>query len=61
MFYYNLDGNFLNNKTGNQTAVGGQMLTDIQFVYWSGTELVPGNTAWRFDFSGGFQFPPACC
>src|SRR5688572_455471 len=37
MFYYNLDGNFGDNKTGTQTALGGEELTGIQPGYWSGT------------------------
>jgi hypothetical protein len=51
MFYYNLDGNLGDNKTGNQTAVGGQMLTDIQPTYWSGTEF-DSDFAWGFRFDG---------
>jgi hypothetical protein len=54
MFYYNLDGNLFDDKTGNQTAVGGQMLTGIQPVYWSGTEFVSGG-AWDFFFDDGSQ------
>ncbi len=54
MFYYNLDGNALDNKTGNQMAVGGQMLTAIQPVYWSGTGL-SSSIAWVFKFGYGIQ------
>jgi hypothetical protein len=53
MFYYNLGGTFPENKTGNQTAVGGEILTDIQPIYWSGTEGVhpSGTVAWFFLFN----------
>jgi hypothetical protein len=54
MFYYNLDGNFGDNKTGTQTAVGGEELTGIQRFYWSGTEVSPG-FAWHFNFGIGSQ------
>jgi hypothetical protein len=54
MYYYNLDGNLGDDKTGNQNAVGGQMLTDIQPVYWSGTEFSSG-VAWDFGFVDGLQ------
>ncbi len=55
MFYQNLAGQFGNNKTGTQTAVGGEGLTDIQQIYWSGTELFPGLNAWFFFFANGSQ------
>jgi hypothetical protein len=58
MFYYNLDGNFGDDKTGTQTAVGGQVLIDIQLVYWSGTQQNLGVSSWIFLFGdglGGFQ------
>jgi hypothetical protein len=51
MFYYNLDGNQNQNKTGTQTAVGGEMLTGIGSFYWSGTEFDSG-VAWDFGFAG---------
>ena len=54
MFYYNLGGTFPNDKTGNQTAVGGQMLTGIQSDYWSGTQYDSG-LEWDFSFSEGLQ------
>ena len=54
MFYYNLDGNLGDNKTGNQTAVSGEMLTDIQFFHWSATE-VNSVDAWSFTFGFGSQ------
>ena len=38
MYYINLGGNFLDDKTGNQT-VGGVTLHDIQKHLWSGTEF----------------------
>ena len=52
MFYYNLGGNFGDNKTGTQTALGGQVLTGIQPVYWSGTEF-DSDRAWNFNFFNG--------
>ena len=53
MFYYNLDGNQqTDNKTGNQLAVGGELLTGIQPDYWSGTEFDPG-LAWFVRFANG--------
>src|SRR6266513_4641735 len=55
MYYYDLGGRLGQNKTGNQTAVGGQMLTGIQPTYWSGTE-VNSNLAWGFRFSDGNRF-----
>ena len=55
MFYQNLAGLLGNNKTGTQTAVGGEVLTGIQPFYWSGTEFAPGNDAWGFTFGNGFQ------
>ena len=38
MYYYNLGGTFGQDKTGNQTAVSGVMLDNIQPFYWTGTE-----------------------
>ena len=56
MFYYNLDGNQLNDKTGNQTAVGGQMLTNIPRTSWSDTPLSgSGIFFWDFEFNFGRQ------
>jgi PEP-CTERM motif len=49
MFYYNLDGNPGDNKTGTQTAVGGEILTGIEGSYWSGTAF-GSNGAWEFFF-----------
>lgn len=54
MFYQNLAGLLGNNKTGTQTAVGGEVLTGIQPVYRSGTEVAPG-FAWVFGFDNGVQ------
>jgi hypothetical protein len=54
MFYYNLGGTFGNPKTGSQTAIGGEMLTGIQLVYWSGTDFGSG-AAWFFAFGNGGQ------
>jgi hypothetical protein len=56
MYYYNLPGSPGSNKTGTQTAVGGQMLTHIQRGYWSGTEFDSG-LAWLFGFDHGLQSP----
>ena len=50
MFYQNLAGLLGDNKTGNQTAVGGEVLTGIQTDYWSGTEYEPPNFALYFLF-----------
>lgn len=52
MFYYNLDGNFGDDKTGTQTAVGGEELTGIHARHWSGTDYDSGS-ARGFDFSEG--------
>jgi hypothetical protein len=60
MYYYNLGGHFGDDKTGTQTAVGGQVITGIQpdqFVgvdsgYWSGTAF-NSNLAWLFFFHAG--------
>ena len=55
MFYYNLAGIFGNWKGSTQTAVGGQVITDIQDVYWSAkAHEVPGQINWFFGF-GGYQ------
>jgi hypothetical protein len=54
MFYHDLGGAQGNNKTGIQTALGGQQLTGIQPCYWSGTEADSG-VAWYFGFGNGFQ------
>ena len=58
MFYYNLDGTPGQNKTGTQTAVGGQILTGISDIpdYWSGT-VIDSILAWRFSFGLGLQGP----
>jgi hypothetical protein len=53
MYYYNLARG--SDKTGTQTAVGGEELTGIHSLYWSGTRLGPGVVAWNFNFSNGFQ------
>jgi len=57
MFYHNLGGTLGSNKTGNQTALGGVTLDDIQNGYWSGTEF-DSSHAWGFSFGFGTQ-PPA--
>jgi hypothetical protein len=54
MYYYNLPGSPGSNKTGTLTAVGGQILTSIQGVYWSGTEF-DFLRAWFFIFVNGGQ------
>lgn len=57
MFYHNLGGTLGSSKIGNQTAVGGVTLDDIQNGYWSGTEF-DSSHAWGFSFGFGTQ-PPA--
>ena len=52
MFYYNLGGSFASPKIGTQTAVGGEQITNIQSLYWTGTELNSDN-AWNFNFNKG--------
>ncbi len=54
MFYQNLGGSFLDDLTGNQ-LVDGVNLTNIQSLYWSGTEF-DSFFAWGFDFGVGVQF-----
>ena len=58
MFYYNMGGSFLDNKTGNQT-VDGVLLTDVQSHYWSGTEFIDSTAAWSFRYADGnrLHFP----
>ncbi len=56
MFYHNLGGTFGTDKTGTQTSLlGGQTLTGIQPLYWSGTGF-NSSRAWGFNFVGGHQF-----
>ena len=56
MFYHDLGGISRQDKTGTQTALGGQALTGIQMEYWSGTEF-DRTMAWGFNFSfGDVQF-----
>jgi PEP-CTERM motif len=55
MFYHNLGGSHSDDKTGTQTALGGQQLTGIQPFHWSGTELNPAGSAWLFFFHVGTQ------
>jgi len=60
MYYHNLGGSFLDDLTGTQT-VGDVTLTDIQSLYWSGTEFTPSLSAycplpicvWEYDFGFG--------
>ena len=55
MFYQNMGGVLIDNKTGDQT-VDGVLLTDVQSFYWSGTEFAPSpSDAWGFLFSNGTQ------
>jgi hypothetical protein len=54
MFYYNLRGHLSDDKTGSQTALGGQQLTRIQRDYWSATEY-PTLGFWLFGFDYGYQ------
>jgi hypothetical protein len=55
MYYYNLAGRLLEDKTGNQTAVGGQELIGIHgAAYWTDSAFPPfGN--WFFSFEHGGQ------
>jgi hypothetical protein len=57
MYYYDLGGVFPNDKTGTQTAVGGQVLTGIGPDYWSGTDFLFSSLgwAWGFYFDNGLQ------
>lgn len=55
MFYYNLGGTSGDDKNGTQTAVGGEQLTGITFVYWSGSTDFSGT--WVFNFFNGAQGP----
>jgi hypothetical protein len=53
MFHYNIVGSFP--KTGDQT-VGDVTLTEIQSLYWSGTESASDSgNAWGFLAGSGFQ------
>lgn len=54
MYYYNLAGRLLHDKTGNQTAVGGQQLRNIRHVYWTDTPLASFGS-WFFSFEHGGQ------
>jgi hypothetical protein len=54
MYYQNQGGSSGDDKTGTQTALGGQQLTRIQPGFWSGTEADSG-VAWYFGFGNGFQ------
>jgi hypothetical protein len=54
MFYYNLGGHLRDDKTGSQTALGGEQLTRIQRAYWSGSEY-PALGSWFFLFDYGYQ------
>lgn len=62
MYYQNLEGQFLGDKTGNRTALGGQQLIDIQPFYWSGTAFkIEPSRAWGFIFgenNGGNDTAP---
>jgi PEP-CTERM motif len=53
LFYYDLGAAPFDERTGNQTAIGGQQLNAIQPYYWSATEGGAA-TAWVFVFSNGF-------
>ena len=58
MYSYNLGGLVnISDLRGDQT-VGGVTLYNIQFAYWSATELGPFD-AWAYGFSDGNQGPPA--
>jgi hypothetical protein len=52
MYYHNLGGTGLP-EIGNQPAVGGVTIQNIQPVYWSSTSVDPVNRAWAFGFADG--------
>ena len=54
MFYRNLGGTLGQNKTGTQTALGGEVLPSIQNAYWSGTDF-NASLPWLFVFGNGEQ------
>jgi hypothetical protein len=54
MYFYTLAGHRGDDKTGSQTALGGQRLTGIQRAYWSASEY-PGLGSWFFGFDSGFE------
>ena len=54
MFYHDLGGTIGQNKTFTQTALGGQVITDIRDVFWSGT-ADDSEFAWDFIFLNGSQ------
>lgn len=54
MFYHDLGGTIGQNKTFTQTALGGQVITDIRDVFWSGT-AADSEFAWDFIFLNGSQ------
>ena len=54
MFYYNMGGSAGEDKTGNQT-VNGVLLTDVQSIYTSGTEVDRTETDYFF-YDGGVDF-----
>ena len=60
MFYHDLGGSSSQDKTGTQTALGGQRLTGIQpGSYWTTTNLITGGEFQAvsvFRFSGGSNF-----
>lgn len=53
MFYYNLG--LPSPNTGDQTAIGGEELFNIQNAYWSGT-TEEATQAWLFNFINSGQF-----
>ena len=57
MFYYNLNGSYGDDLTGNQT-VGDVILTNIQSNYWSNTEIpvtnIPDEGAYGLSFDSGY-------
>ncbi|MEO8627355.1 MAG: hypothetical protein ABI612_04545, partial [Betaproteobacteria bacterium] len=54
MYYYNLAGRLLQDKTGNQTAVGRQHIIGIHRIYWTDSPFVPFGS-WFFSFESGGQ------
>jgi hypothetical protein len=58
MFYHDLGGTFPSDKTGTQTALGGEQLTGIQQVYWGGPDSASVVQS-VFAFDAGVPFEAA--
>ena len=54
MYFHNLGGSVGSDKTGTQTALGGQQLIGIPGAVWSAT-AGPFSLHWDFQFGNGFQ------